>query len=84
MAMNLGGAWDPDLISAKHLEQLAHDFAFRPSVVLEQTASLCDKVSTRLPTVVEKYASRFGDSPVLERLPQMIRKLLRRLESQLT
>jgi serine/threonine-protein kinase HipA len=83
MAMNLGGAWDPDLISAKHLEQLAHDFAFRPSVVGEQTTSLCDKVSTRLPTVMEKYASRFGDSAVLERLPQLIRKLLRRLESQL-
>lgn len=83
MAMNLGGTWDPDLITTKQLENLAHDFAFRPRVVLEQTASLRDRVSTRLPSVVENYASRFGDSPALERLPQVIRKLLRRLESQL-
>lgn len=36
-----------------------------------------------MPLVVEDYRQQFGESPVLERLPIVIRKLVRRVSSQL-
>ncbi len=83
MAMNYGGVWDPDLVSAKHIEGLAMDFGFRSSLVMEQVNSLVDKVSNGLPVAVDKYAQRFGDSPIIECVPIVIRKLIRRLRAQL-
>ena len=83
IAMSFGGATDPDLVTTKHFDELAKDFGFRSSLVLEQANTLLDKVSSGLPNTVENYSSRFGGSPVIERLPITIRKLSRRLRSQL-
>ncbi len=83
MAMNCGGAWDPDHVTAKHLDGLAFDFGFRPKLVLEKVKTLIQKVSNGLPTTVDQFASRFGDSPIIERLPILIRKLIRRLSLQM-
>ncbi len=83
MAMSLGGAWDPDLVSAKHLSGLADDLGVRASIVMDQAKELADRIVLALPLVVEDYQLQFGESPVLERLPIVIRKLVRRVSSQL-
>ncbi len=83
MAMNLGGAWDPDLVTKKHFEQLAIDLGFRPKFVLDQVDIYSEKILTGLPVAMEAYGNQFGPSPVLERLPIIIRKQIRRVRSQI-
>lgn len=83
MAMSLGGAWDPDQVHTQRLEQLAVELDFRSKLVLEQAQMQIDNVLAALPVATSKFASQFGDSPVLERLPLVIRKCTRRLKSQL-
>ena len=83
MAMNLGGAWDPDLVTTKHLDGLAKDFGLPSRVVIGQAKGLMGQVLDTLPKVVENYGNRYGESPALERLPIVIRKLIRRVKSQL-
>ena len=83
MAMNFGGVWDPDLINLKHFDGLANDIGIRTSLVIEQAKELSERVVASLPIVIESYRQQFGESPLLERLPIVIRKLIRRVKSQL-
>ncbi len=83
MAMSIGGSWDPDLVGSKQIEGLAAELAIRPKLVVEQTQELLERILTLLPIVSENYSQQFGQSPVLERLPIVIRKLVRRLNLQL-
>lgn len=83
MAMRVGGAWNPDVVNAKHLSALAEDLGIRSSIVIEQAKELADRIAISLPLVVDGYRERFGDSPVLQRLPGIVRKLVRRVSSQL-
>ncbi len=84
MAMNLGGAWNPDLVTTKHLEGLAKDFGFRFSIVSDNVSQLTMRILDSLPAVVEKYGSQFGKSSVLERLPIVIHKIVRRIGTQIS
>lgn len=79
LAMNLGGAWDPDLVKKTQLEQLAAELGFRANTVLSQFALLLERIASQLPAAVEGFAQHFGDSPILKRVPIIIRKNLRRL-----
>ncbi len=83
MAMKLGGAWDPDLVTTTHFEELAHDLGFRPKLVTDLAVEFAEKIRDALPTAIEIFSNRFGQSPVLERLPIIIRKQIRRVRSQL-
>lgn len=83
MAMSLGGVWDPELITVRHFEGLANDLGIRTNLVSEQVKELSERVVASLPIVIESYRQQYGESPVLERLPIVIRKLIRRVQSQL-
>lgn len=83
MAMNFGGAWNPDFLTTKHFDRLADDFGFRNTLVLQEAGKLSQQIYDTLPTAIEVYGNRFGASPVLERLPMLIRKQIRRVNSQL-
>jgi len=83
MAMSVGGAWNPDVINAKHLTGLAEDLGIRSNIVIEQAKELADRIAISLPLVMDGYREQFGDSPVLERLPGIVRKVVRRVSSQL-
>jgi len=83
MAMSLGGVWDPDLVKLKHLDGLANDLGIRSNLLIEQAKELSERVVASLPVVIESFRHQFGESPMLGRLPIVIRKLTRRLMSQL-
>jgi serine/threonine-protein kinase HipA len=83
MAMSLGGVWDPDLVTMKHLDGLADDLGTRTNVVIEEASELSERVATSLPIVIESYRQQFGESPVLQRLPIITRKMVRRVRAQL-
>lgn len=83
MAMQIGGVWDPDLVGPKQLEAVGADLSFRPKLVIEQARELSELILAALPTVIQRFNEEFGPSPVLERLPITIRRLVRRVNSQL-
>lgn len=81
--MSVGGVWNPDVVNAKHLSAFAEGLGIRPNIVLEQAKELAERISISLPGVVSGFRDQFGDSPVLRRLPGIIRKLVRCVSSQL-
>lgn len=83
MAMSFGGVADPDLIGKTQLEAVAADLGVRAQVVIKTTRELSEQLAAALPTVVEKFSDLFGSSPVLERVPIIVRKQIRRLKNQL-
>jgi serine/threonine-protein kinase HipA len=82
MAMSLGGQWDPDLVSIKNLEGFASDFAIRVKLVSEEMQELSERMLVALPAVIANFRDLYGESPVLERLPIVIRKIVRRVNTQ--
>lgn len=83
MAMSLGGVSDPDQIGKNQLQAMAEDLGVRPPVVLKSAAALCEQLYEALPVTVSKFAEMFGSSPVLERIPIIIRKQIRRVRTLL-
>lgn len=83
LAMSLGGVTDPDQIGAKQLHALADDLGMRATVVTKAAAGLSDQLQQTIPEVVNRFADTFGTSPILERIPIIVRKQLRRLKTTL-
>jgi serine/threonine-protein kinase HipA len=83
LAMSLGGTRDPDRFTERHLKSLAEDFGWRIPLVLNEVRQLSDSLGERLAETGEVFRTRFGNSPMLERLPLIIRRNLRRVRSQL-
>lgn len=81
--MSLGGVSDPDLVGTAQLHNLATELRIRPTVVIGEAGKLIEQISEGLPETAAQFADRFGDSPVLERLPIILRKQIRRLQTQL-
>jgi serine/threonine-protein kinase HipA len=82
MAMGYGGMFDPDLVGSEHLDTFARDIGIRPNLVARELDEMMDRVTSGLAKVATNFAERFGKSPVLERLPIVIRKQIRRVRSQ--
>jgi hypothetical protein len=80
--MQIGGTSDPDLIGSHHLEVMAADLKVRPKVVLDVAEALMEKIDGSLEGVSANYLELYGDSPILERIPLVIRRQLRRARSQ--
>jgi len=83
LAMNLGGESDPDLVGAQHFDALASELNIRPNVVIREVKRLTDELIEALPRTASLFVDRFGDSPVIERLPIIVRKQIRRVKTQL-
>ena len=83
LAMNLGGVTDPDQIGAKQLHALADDLGVRATVVTKAATTMSEQLQQTIPDVVTRFADVFGPSPVLERIPIIVRKQLRRLKPTL-
>ncbi|MFN8763676.1 MAG: type II toxin-antitoxin system HipA family toxin [Pirellulaceae bacterium] len=82
LAMQIGGTTDPDLIGSQHLEVMAADLKVRPKLVLDVAEALLEKIAGALEGVSAKYLELYGDSPILERIPRVVRRQLRRARSQ--
>lgn len=83
MAMSLGGVSDPDQIGTKQLHAFAEDLGVRPNVIAKAAAALSDTLHTVIRDTVAQFADTFGSSPVLERIPIIVRKQIRRMRSLL-
>ncbi len=78
LAMDLGGTSDPDLVGTKHLQALATELKVRPPTVMRAAKGLLEQISDSLDKTSTKFVERYGDSPIVERLPIVIRKQIRR------
>ncbi len=83
LAMSLGSVTDPDQIGAKQLQAMADDLGVRATVVLKAADSLSEQLRQTMPEVVTRFADTFGPSPILERIPIIIHKQIRRLTTLL-
>jgi serine/threonine-protein kinase HipA len=79
LAMSLGGVSDPDQIGTKQLQAMAEDLGVRPNVVMKAAANLSDQLQGAILDTVAEFADSFGNSPVLERIPILVRKQIRRM-----
>lgn len=80
LAMTLGDVSDPDLIGPKQLAAMATDLGVRPAVVAKGLTSLSEQLIDALPATTQKFRDIYGASPVLERIPMIIRKQIRRVK----
>jgi hypothetical protein len=78
--MTLGDVSDPDLIGPKQLAAMAADLGVRPAVVSKALTSLSEQLIEAIPATVQKFRDSYGTSPVLERIPMIIRKQIRRVK----
>lgn len=83
LAMAMGGGFHPDFIRKSNLQALAIDLGIQSRTVMESLGRYFDLIPSSLDAVVEEWRSRFGESSVLDRLPIIIRKQIRRAKSQL-
>ena len=83
LAMSLGGVTDPDQIGTKQLHAMADDLGVRAPVVIKAAASLSEQLTQVMPETVNRFADTYGTSPVLERIPIIVRKQIRRLKKLL-
>ncbi len=83
LAMSLGGVTDPDQIGTRQLHTLAEDLGVRATAVTEAATTLSVQLQQALPEVVARFTEAFGKSPVLERIPIIVRKQIRRLKTNL-
>ena len=79
----LTGPSDPDQIGAKQLHAMADDLGVRATVVLKAAVSLSEQLHQTMPDVVTRFADIWGTSSVLERIPIIVRKQIRRLKTML-
>lgn len=83
LAMSLGGESDPGQIGLSHLQKLATDLRINAKTLVSTATRLCDQISDAINETAQSFESRFGLSPVLERIPLIIRKQIRRLKQGL-
>ncbi len=78
LAMAVGGETDPGQIGRAHFEQLARDIGVSRSLVFDTLQQLSDALLRELPNTAQRFAECYGDSPITERLPLIIRKQINR------
>ncbi len=74
MAMTYGGKDDPDVIQQNQINQFAEQLGVTTKLVIDTMVELRNKIETQLPKLVAEFESQFGEIPILERLPKIIRK----------
>lgn len=82
LAMGIGGTFNPDFIGKPQLAAFAVDFGVQHRLVLDVFDQLLDAIPGSLDAVVAEWSSRYGSSPILARLPLMIRRNVRRIKTQ--
>lgn len=83
LAMSLGGVSDPDQIGLRELHAMAEDFGVRAPMVIKAATNLSEQLTEAIPKVIERFTDSYGSSPVLERIPIIIRKQIRRMKKLL-
>lgn len=81
LAMKIGGEADPGQLGPKNIGQLARDLGVGPRLVRDELAGLAERLVAALPAVVERFDAEAGNSPVLQRLPRIVRTLVRRAKT---
>ena len=49
-------------------------------MVIKVSATLSEQLTQVMPEVIERFADTFGTSPVLERIPIIVRRQIRRVK----
>ena len=83
LAMRFGGTADRGKVTLRQLEAFAAAVKVNAATVFVTAERLCDQLTAVISDSVREFRERFGGSPVLERIPPIIRKQIRWLRQQL-
>lgn len=78
LAMSIGGEFDPGQVGAKQFSAMADQLSVRESLVDSSVAQMSRKLAKQLPGVIERFRGKYGDSPILERIPIKVTQQIRR------
>ena len=81
LAMGIGGTFNPVFIGKPQLAALAVDFGVQRRLVLDVFDQLLDAIPGSLDAIVAEWSSRYGSSPIVARLPVIIRRNVRRIKT---
>ncbi|MEM7312619.1 MAG: type II toxin-antitoxin system HipA family toxin [Planctomycetota bacterium] len=78
LAMSIGGEYDPGQVGLKQFESMAEELAVRESLILSTVEKMGRNLTKQMPKVIESFRARYGDSPILERIPIKVTQQVRR------
>ena len=78
MAMSIGGENHPGAVTEKHLRTLADDLEVGYGLVRDTALETAENLNRALPDTVQQFQQRFGDSPILERIPAIVQRRTRK------
>ena len=83
LAMAMGGQTDPSMVNATHVTDFAADLQVNPTLVRRTLDDILDRLPAAIDRSINRFNKAWGDSPVLERLPKLIRQQARRTRTML-
>ncbi len=78
LAMSIGGEFLPGAVISKHLTSFAEELEVNPSYVNEIAGDTVAKLQDSLKQTVIEFKDRYGDSPILRRIPRIVRNRCKR------
>ena len=78
LAMSIGGEFFPGAVTPKHLTTFADELGVKPSYVNELANETVDRMQNSLEETIEEFRGMYGDSPVLQRIPIIVRNRCKR------
>ena len=78
LAMSIGGEFLPGAVISKHLDVFAQELEVNLSYVNELANETVDKLQNSLDETVVEFKDMFGDSPILQRIPIIVRRRCKR------
>jgi serine/threonine-protein kinase HipA len=78
IAMSIGGQRDPGAIGRRHWQGLAAELRIGPGFVVDEVEAIARALPDAVDEAIEAHRSAFGDSPILQRIRDLIVRQCRR------
>ena len=78
LAMSIGGEFMPGAVHRQHLEEFANELDVSYAYVNEMATETVDRLQNSIEETTNAFKDLFGDSPILQRIPVVIRKRCKR------
>lgn len=85
LAMSIGGEFHPGAVHVKHLQKFASELDMSYSYVNELASETLGRLQDSMDSTIAQFKDLYGDSPILQRVPVVIKKRCKRaLKDSLT
>ena len=78
LAMSIGGEFLPGAVTSRHLETFAQELEVNLSYLNELAHEIIERLQSSLDTTVQEFKKLYGDSPILQRIPAIVKRRCKR------